>query len=198
MSDIDSRLIEEISTKIASAAKRAGSETDLQTDVEHVLRNFFEKLGIEYEPHHNITIIRGRPDTLYGRAVIEYKMPGILKSEAKRNAAIAEAQKNIQELSEKYREEKSKYIGIILDGIQITFTKFRQNRWISESISDVSLQTTRRMLEYLRGLARKPLHPDFMVREFGPDSPIAKTCVKRLYDELLTSKSPRVKVLFEE
>jgi hypothetical protein len=151
MSDIDSRLIEELSAKIVSASKRAGSETDLQTDVEHVLRNFFEKLGIEYEPHHNITIIRGRPDTLYGRVVIEYKMPGVLKSEAKRKAAIEEAQKNIQELSEKYHEEKSKYVGIILDGSQITFTKFRQNRWISEPISDVGSQMTRRMLEYLRG-----------------------------------------------
>src|SRR5438309_5349657 len=129
MSDIDSHVIDEITKAIKSAARRAESETDLQTDVEHALRSLFEKLGIEYEPHHNITVIRGRPDTLYGRAVIEYKIPSTLKSESKRSAAVEEAQKNIQELSEKYGEQKSKYVGIVLDGFQITFTKFRQNKW---------------------------------------------------------------------
>jgi len=198
MSDIDSKVLSQTAKSIIDAARRAQSETDLQTDVEHALRNIFQRLGIEYEPHHNITVIRGRPDTLYGRAVIEYKIPGTLRSGVKRTAAIEEAQKNIQELSMKYHEEKSKYIGIILDGFQITFTKFRQDKWLVEPISEVNPETTRRMLEYLRGLARKPLHPDFMVRDFGPESELAKACVRLLYDELKESDNPRTKVLYEE
>jgi len=54
------------------------------------------------------------------------------------------------------------------------------------------------MLEYLCGLARKPLHPDFMVKDFGPRSELAKTCVRLLYDELKRSSSPRTRVLYEE
>jgi len=167
--------LEEITKKIIESANSAGSETELQVDVTHILKVFFDKYGIEYKPHQNRTVIKGRPDSLYGRAVIEYKVPKTLKSKAKSKDAVIETQKNIVELSNKYpTEDKSKYFGIILDGFNIIFTKFRNDRWITEPTLEVNVETIRKMIEYLRALARKPLHPDFMLSDFGPGSDLAK------------------------
>ena len=92
----------------------------------------------------------------------------------------------------------SKYIGIVLDGGKIIFTKFRKNEWLTEQARDISEETVTTMLEYLRGSKRKPLNPDYVVEYFGPSSPIAKSSV-RLFDEILRStESERVKALYEE
>lgn len=200
MFDIEARDAERIAKKIRESAKKAKSELDLQVDVSSFLKGFFEKVGMGFEAHHNITIIKGRPDTLYGRAIIEYKVPTTLQSSTKLVGAVEEAQRNIQEVANKTKEDPSKYIGIILDGEQITFTKYRQNKWVTEPVSPINAETVRLMLEYLRGLSRKPLHPDFMVEDFGPESSnsIAKQCVQILYDELHKTKNPRTRVLYNE
>jgi len=190
--------IESIVTKIRKAASHADSEATLQTDVEHILRSFFEKIGVEYEPQHNATVIRGRPDTLYGHVLIEYKIPGALGSPRKIDAALEEVQKNIIETSTKNKEESSKYVGIVLDGYSITFTKMRRGNWISDPILEVRKESIERLLEYLRGLARKPLHPDLMVKEFGPESATAKHVVFLLYQSIAYSKHPRAIALFEQ
>jgi hypothetical protein len=142
--------------------------------------------------------MKGRPDTLYGKVIIEYKVPGTLRSEAKLQDAVEECQKNINEITKKYDEEISSYVGIITDGFQITFTKFRRDQWITEQLSDITEPTLTRLLEYLRGLVRKPLHPDFIVKDFGPGSELAKSCVQKMYMKLIKSKSSRVQILFQE
>ena len=153
MTEYESKDIEDITRKILSSAD-AHSEMELQIKVEHILRNFFESQGIGYEPRHNITVINGRPDTLYGHAIIEYKVPGTLNSKAKLKAAVVEAQRNISESATQNKEDPVKYIGIILDGYKITFTKFRK-KWLVEPLSDISTDSVLRMLMYLRGLAKK-------------------------------------------
>jgi Caspase domain len=58
--------IREATRSLIRAADRSKSEEDLHIETEHILRNFFSSTGHDYDPHHNVTIIRGRPDTLYG------------------------------------------------------------------------------------------------------------------------------------
>jgi hypothetical protein len=186
--------VKELTNNILKSAARALSGADLQTDVEHLLHSFFDKMGINYAPHHNITIIRGRPDTLYGRVIIEYKIPTTLKRKSKLEAAISEDQRNIGETAQKYREDVSSYVGIITDGYQITFTKFRRNQWITEPLADISELSITRLLEYLRGLIKKPLHPDFMVKDFGPQSELARLSVQKLYSKLRKSNPSRVNI----
>lgn len=197
MAEPDRSLIEEITEKILRAASIAESEMKLQIEVEHILRNFFDMMKIIYQPSHNLTIINGKPDTLYGRVIIEYKIPGTLSSKAKSNAAVVEAQKNIKESSIANNDDISKYVGIVLDGNKITFTKFR-GKWVTEQVADVSVETISRMLSYLRGLSKKPLNPDSMVLDFGPKSRVAKSAVQVLYRLLKESNAERVKVLYEE
>lgn len=198
MYEIYDKDINETSVRIRKAATRAKSETELQLEIEHILRNFFEKVGIKYEPHHNVTVVRGRPDTLYGRAVIEYKIPGTLRSKSKVESALSEVQNNILEAASSNKEDPSKYVGIILDGERITFTKFRRRKWQSEVPAEIMPETVRRFLEHLRGLARKPLRASLMVEDFGPDSQVAKECVQVLYKHMTRTKSPRVEALYNE
>lgn len=155
-------------------------------------------MGVNYEPHHNITVIKGRPDTLYGRALIEYKVPGTLRSKTKFNDALEEVQKNIRETADKTSENFSKYVGIVIDGELIAFTKFRRGGWLTDGPTEINPQTTQKFLEYLRGLARKPLHPDWLVQDFGPESQLARSSVQVLYSNLNSTRIPRVKVLYEE
>jgi hypothetical protein len=130
--------------------------------------------------------------------VVEYKIPGFLARKKQLDYAISEVQKNINEYAAQNRELSSKYIGIVLDGQSITFTKLRKDKWRTEPISKVTVETVSRMLEYLRGLARKPLDPEHMVEDFGPKSLLAKSSVLYLYNLLDATNNNRVTVLYQE
>lgn len=197
-SDFNKKDLEKISDAISQAAKSAGSETEFQHDATIILQVYLKKLGITSKPHQNRTVITGRPDSLYGTVVIEYKEPGELKSETKAKKYVEQTQDYIDELVSKYPIEKSKYIGILIDGFQITFTKFRNDKWVTTPINSITVETIKLMFEYLRGLTRKPLHPDFILDDFGPKSLLAQECVQIFYNELRKSKHSRVKVLYEE
>ena len=44
-------------------------QDDIQIEVEHILRDFFRPIRIDFKPHHNVTVVNRRPDTLYGRVI---------------------------------------------------------------------------------------------------------------------------------
>lgn len=187
-----------ITKKILEAAKNAKSETEIQFEIERQIMNYFEKKKFAYKPAQNVTVIKGRPDTLYGHVIIEYKVPGTLKSLSKLDLALIEAHDNIIEVSNKTKEDRSKFLGIIIDGLHITFTKYRNHKWINESLVEVSTESIKKMLESLRGLSRKPLESTSIVADFGPDSELAKDSVKKLFQIFKNSKDPRAEVLYKE
>jgi len=68
-----------IAQQIQSAASWAKSEMDLQVEVAGILKDFARRAKINpLEGHHNITIATGRPDSVYGSVIVEYKEPGTL------------------------------------------------------------------------------------------------------------------------
>lgn len=192
------RGFENIHKKILNEAEAAGSETELQIEVTQILRDYFKKFGINYKPHQNRTVVTGRPDSLYGTVVIEYKEPHRFDSKRNYEIDIKQTQVYIQELEKKYPIKITKYVGILLDGFKIGFTKFRNGEWKTSPCYDLTAETTRMMFEYLHGLSRKPLHPDFILDDFGPKSQLAKDCIKILYSELIQNKKERVNVLYSQ
>jgi len=98
-------LVREATRSLIRAADRSKSEEDLHIETEHILRNFFSSTGHDYDPHHNVTVIRGRPDTLYGRVLIQYKKPKTLASRAKSKKATEEVQDTIKERALKDNDE---------------------------------------------------------------------------------------------
>jgi hypothetical protein len=185
-----------IAEKIQSFAKKAQSETEIQFEIERLIKNYFEDHDTKYEPRQNVTVIKGRPDTLYGRVIIEYKIPGSLSKPTKLAYAITEAHDNIIEVSQKVHEDRAKFLGIIIDGLHITFTKFRNNIWINDPLVEINTESIKRMLECLRGLSRKPLEPISIIEEFGPESNLAKNCIITLYNNFRISDNERVNILY--
>lgn len=65
-----------VAEQIQKAAAWAKSEMDLQIEVAAALNAFARDAKITLEGHHNVTVATGRPDSVYGSAIVEYKEPG--------------------------------------------------------------------------------------------------------------------------
>ena len=80
-----------IAQQIQSASTWAKSEMDLQIEVAGILKDFARKAKINLsDAHHNVTIATGRPDSVYGSVIVEYKEPGNLspKKDAANNKKV--------------------------------------------------------------------------------------------------------------
>src|SRR2546425_12283178 len=67
-----------LADQIQKAAAWAKSEMDLQVEVAGALKEFARRAQITLEGHHNVTIATGRPDSVYGSVIVEYKDPNTL------------------------------------------------------------------------------------------------------------------------
>src|SRR6266568_1958283 len=67
-----------LADQIQKAASWAKSEMDLQLEVAGALKEFARRAQITLEGHHNVTIATGRPDSVYGSVIVEYKDPNTL------------------------------------------------------------------------------------------------------------------------
>ncbi|MEM2742244.1 MAG: N-6 DNA methylase, partial [Nitrososphaeria archaeon] len=95
-------------------------------------------------------------------------------------------------------EYYGRYFGVIIDGFQIAFIRFRKGNWEETEALEINAQTILRLLEAIRGLKRKPIEARFLLEDFGPESNITKSSILTLYKTLISSKSSRTKMLFED
>lgn len=65
-----------------SARRSGGSELKLQGEIDGQLRESLKYFDIDYNPIVNKSLSRfdsGRPDSLFGHVVLDYKAPGVLR-----------------------------------------------------------------------------------------------------------------------
>ena len=98
LDEIITRSAATIADQIRGAAALARSEMDLQIDVAAVLKKFASDAKITLEGHHDITIATGRPDSVYGSVIVEYKEPGNLSP----NKDAANNRKVIDQLKKRF------------------------------------------------------------------------------------------------
>lgn len=187
---------QEIAEKIGLAAREANSEAALRIRVEHALRDVLDRLGIAWASYE-YTLVEGRLDALYGRVVIEYEKPSALSSEAGFKHAVNQAVGYIKELASSV-DLYPKYFGVVLDGYQIGFVRFRRRAWDIQDPFAVNKQTVLKLLEAIRGLRRRPLKADLLNKDFGPESPVAKVVISAFYRKLKSGMTPRVEMLFSD
>jgi type II restriction/modification system DNA methylase subunit YeeA len=70
--------------------------------------------------------------------------------------------------------------------------------WILRGPYDIRREVVIKLIEALRGLRRKPLDADHLIKDFGPKSQVARELISQLYTKLLSSRSPRTKTLFDD
>lgn len=203
------RYAKRLAPKIRAAARSSDNEMTLRLKVNPLLVHFAKDAGIELEEAHDRLVGRGKPDSVYGRVVVEYKRPRLLSARntaADNLRAVRQVQDQLTDLCERNKQELSRFVGVVLDGDRIIFVHHRRGDWDVGPARDVDPDSVADLLLRLRALRGKALLPKNLVADFGGQeargrfeaSPIAKRNVSALYQALAASDSPKVDALFAQ
>jgi len=191
--------VERVLTELKRVAATALNEEEFKINAERILYNeVISKLGLQPGRYEYTFISGGRLDALYGHVLIEYKAPGKLS----KPSDIARAKEQLigyigkeAEVEERYRL----FLGVILSD-RIAFVRYdsKAEDWLMRGPYDLNRETVLRLIEAMRGLRRKRLAVDELLRDFGPRSPITRKAVKVFYDKVTESRSSKVEALFND
>jgi hypothetical protein len=203
LDEIVSRSAVILADQIQKAAAWAKSEMDLQVEVAGALKEFARRAQITLEGHHNVTIATGRPDSVYGSVIVEYKDPNTLsptKDAAPNQRLIEQLKKRFYDMRREEKRKWSSMFGVGTDGKYFVFLRFRDDKWTDQEPLEVNRYSTERFLWALYNLGQKgkPYQPEYLHGDFGSDSRIAQEGVGALYDEILKTDNPRAQVFFSQ
>ena len=139
-----------------------------------------------------------RADALYGHVLIEYKAPGVLSTASGFEKAKEQIINYI--MSEAGTKERFGYFFGIIIGDNIGFVKYNTitEKWVVRGPYEINKEVVLKIVEALRGLKRKKLCAEELLRDFGPESDVASAVIAMLYDKLDSTKSPKTGLLFED
>ena len=194
---------QELAEHIKERAQEAGNEEELKIGFAVLLDPFLRAWNIKpaYERHAGGVrcVVSGvRKDALYGTVIVEFKAPGKLKSEKEFSKAKEQVKRYIETEAVDPRYY-GRYFGVVLDGYQIAFVRFRKGDWEEqEKPLEINAYAILRFLEAIRGLKRKPIDAQLLLEDFGPKSAISKKIILSLYKALAKPQSSRTDMLFED
>jgi len=203
---------EEVAEEIKKVASESISEEDLKQGVEYILRSkVIERLkaaeGVEIpygswrppKARYEVTLVSGaRLDALYGHLIIEYEKPKTFETKGGFERAVEQVKGYIRDHAE-VEARFPRYFGVVLDGYRIGFVRYREavKGFESKGPFEVNKNTVAKLVEAIIGLRRKALSAEELLKDFGPESPVARDSIKTLYGKLLGT-SPRTQMLFED
>lgn len=192
-----------IADQIQKAAAWAKSEMDLQVEVAGALKAFAREAKITLEGHHNVTVATGRPDSVYGSVIVEYKDPDTLspnKDAAPNKAVIEQLKRRFYDMNREERRNWNSMFGVGTDGKYFIFLRFRDDKWTDQEPLPVNRYSTVRFLWALYNLGQKgkPYQPEYLHGDFGSESPVAQEGVRALYEEILATENPKAQVFFSQ
>jgi len=192
-----------LTSQIRQVAREATNEEELRHGVSKVLENVVAELGIKGRFEKATTFLdsgrrrKGRIDALYGGVIIEYKAPGKLKDKKTLEDAIEQVKKYITGEAGNV-ELYPYYLGVVFDGYTIAFVRYWKGSFRVIGPMPFNEESLEYLLDALRGLTRKPLEADTLLRDFGPRSEIAHEALRAFYNALKNPKSERTELLFED
>jgi hypothetical protein len=136
-----------IAEQIQDAAKWARSEMDLQVEVAGFLKDFARQAKITLGGHHNVTVATGRPDSVYGSVIVEYKDPGTLspnRDAAPNKAVIDQLKRRFYDMNREEHRNWNSMFGVGTDGKYFIFLRFRDDKWTDQEPLSVDLLSTER------------------------------------------------------
>ncbi|MGO9274303.1 MAG: N-6 DNA methylase [Terriglobia bacterium] len=205
LDEIVTRSAAAIADQIRGAAALAKSEMDLQIDVAAALKKFAGDAKITLEGHHNVTIATGRPDSVYGSVIVEYKEPGNLspnKDAANNKKVIDQLKKRFYDMNREEHRQWNSMFGVGTDGKYFIFLRFRDDKWTDQEPLEVNRYSTERFLWALYNLGQKgkPYKPEYLNGDFGSESQagLARDGVAVLYEEILKTANPKAQIFFNQ
>ena len=204
MIDIEAVAAELGKDAAASLKRAAGSsvtEADFRREAAKIFDVAADKAGIELYQRDEYTVARGRLDSVYNRLIIEYKRPGVLKtnnSNAANQSVIQQLRGYMTDLAKKEKRDLQRFVGAAIDGRLVIFIRPTGDILRAEDPAEISTASVARLLRFLFSLASgRALLPENLVEDFGPGLH-AQKAVKALYETLNASEHPLVKRLFEQ
>lgn len=193
--------IDDVVNCFKTYTKTASNEEELRLRVSTycIEGKIFKPLGITQYGKYEYTLISGaRVDALYGHVIVEYKAPGKLSS-ASDIARAKEQVINYIRREAASKAEWDRYLGVIIsDRIALVRYDKARDTWLLRGPYDITRESIIKFIEAIRGLRRKALRVDLILNEFGPQSQLAAKAIKSFYQKLIESKSPRIRMLFED
>jgi type I restriction-modification system DNA methylase subunit len=197
MAEDSTRFFEKAKTAIEKCEKK--KETKLEVEFEHVLKSYFEWLGLpeiegQYEENAgNIFVVsKKRKDATYGKVIIEYEPVGKLFSPAGKQHALSQIKDDYIGIYEP--NERQKYVGIIFDGKTIIFLRWVEKQW-DEDEREFDNQSFEMMVNYLVGLYKISFTE--LPTHFGFNNAKTREALKTLYEKT-SNNDERAKMLFDE
>ena len=193
--------IDGVVTCFRNSVRKARTEEDVRVWVSRCIEEgILEPFGIKEVGMYEYTLVSGaRVDALYGHVIIEYKAPGKLSAISDIRKAVEQVIRYItQETSSK--AEWSRYLGVIISD-RIAFVRYdpRRDTWILRGPYEIRREVIIKLVEALRGLKRKPLDVEHLLRDFGPESSLTVRLVKALYSKVIgLEEGSRAKLLFND
>ena len=128
----------------------------------------------------------GQADTVYNRLIIEYNIPGIIKSNnAKNRQIISQVKGYIEDLAKEEHWKEERLLGLIFDGEYFLYVR-KMGRWIEEEPIAVNSKSVVKFLETLEKLTKKAaLVPENLIRDFAVGVNLA-IILLRIPSELFT------------
>jgi methylase of polypeptide subunit release factors len=199
MASIEQIDVDKVLVGLKHASATATNEEELRIKASALLESeVISKLGITPGRYEYTFVSGGRPDALYGHVIIEYKAPGKLL----REPDVAKAKEQLIGYVKKEAEVEDRFklfLGVILAD-RIAFVRYdeKSKSWLLRGPYDLNRETVLRLVEAIRGLRRKKLAVEELLRDFGPKSDTAVSMVNVFYGKVMSSKSPKVEALFND
>ena len=199
------------------------NEENVKFEIERVLWDeIWSRLGVE-KPIYEKSLGGGvlarsykRADAFYGLTIFEYKTPKIdlVRSAKERDEALRQIseyialalkEREVQNLIRSIRSKKLTPLifGVITNGKQAVFVEYNVDagelrvdpRAGAYPLDEVSL---RRIVVAVTSSWKKRFTAANLASDFGYTSTLTKRAIKKLYDKLMSPKSSKTEVLFDE
>jgi len=204
---------QEFSAEIHKAAREAENEEELRIKMSRVIEGVIESLDIDSSGTHERTILSGRPDSVYGDLVIEYKAPNrtdnwrneVIYGRGTDDHGLVDYLLGLASEQAEGTEEQlailNRTVGVGTNGYKVFFCRYKpesslevdsgeslDRQAVAEGISATKTFSiadgARRLLTFLRSLQRRPLTSDTLAESFGPEGEIARETVRLFYQLL--------------
>jgi len=192
---------EEFARAVKKAAEMSvGNEQGFRSHTYALIKDFSEELELDLQPREEYTLANGRADAVYNRLIIEYKAPGKIKKSREGNERwTAQTIKYLKELPRRERHRPERLAAVVWDGFHFIFIMPADGSWRVEEPVPVNANSCERFLSLLASLSlERAVQPEYLIQDFGENSPVARKMVSTLYQILRSTDVPFVKKMFEQ
>lgn len=183
------RHAERLAAAFTDAAQRhPRDEAGFRALAERALEDIATELGITLDTQRELTLALGRADAVFNRMIIEWEPPGSMSARHDHRAnrhAVEQLQRYVDGLVQRERREAATVAGVACDGYFMIFARYRAGRWIRDEPVRVDATSCELLLDsLLAAQTGRALIASNLLREFGPDTQLARQLSRALLDQL--------------